>query len=558
GWVQNDFVLPGDIAVAQRLNIHGDLVQQQHHVLEHAYSTLPPARRQLLSHIACFRFGVEYAALQALAAETENPNLNTDLRDLLARGLVQRDRQSNRFDLHPIVRHYAYDRLAAAARQSAHRVLILYFEAVPAIERPQTLDDLQPLIELYHHMVRAGQFDAAWLVFRDRIWRTLYYQLGGYQTQIELLKALFRNSEENRPILSDEAAQAHALNELANSYSLSGQPRRAVPLFEQGCDLAEKQDNKRNLAIGLGNLAQSGQLSIGALRAAAANLRRRIDVCREMEDEYDEAVGHQKLGQLLVHGAAWEEAAEELAQSTNYWKKTNDIQRLCIDEAYRALLGLLRLRDVSPLPSPLSARGRTVTSSMSSQLPPLAAVLGQGRGGVLAAARRSLELADETARTQFPYERDYVRAHWLLGAAHRINHDLDAADHHLTEALTRCRSINMVDHEANILLDLARLRWAQALALRQAQGPDTEADALNAEALTLAQEALVITERSGYVLQGADVRLFLAEAALAAGDRVAAREHATIARDLAYCDGPPYSYKVAYDEAVALLNGLGP
>ncbi|MEZ4616792.1 MAG: hypothetical protein R2867_14990 [Caldilineaceae bacterium] len=164
-------------------------------------------------------------------------------------------------------------------------------------------------------------------------------------------------------------------------------------------------------------------------------------------------------------------------------------------------------------------------------------------------------MADETARTQFPYERDYVRAHWLLGAAHRINHDLPAADHHLTEALTRCRTINMVDHEANILLDLARLRWAQALAFRQAQGPDA---ALQSEALALAQEALTITERSGYVLQGADVRLFLAEAALAAGDRVAAREHATIARDLAYCDGPPYSYKVAYDEAVALLNGLGP
>ncbi|MEZ4864222.1 MAG: hypothetical protein R3C14_23115 [Caldilineaceae bacterium] len=56
---------------------------------------------------------------------------------------------------------------------------------------------------------------------------------------------------------------------------------------------------------------------------------------------------------------------------------------------------------------------------------------------------------------------------------------------------------------------------------------------------------------------GTNVHLFLAQAAQAAGDLDLARVHATQARDLAYCDGPPYSYKVAYDEAVALLAALG-
>ena len=53
------------------------------------------------------------------------------------------------------------------------------------------------------------------------------------------------------------------------------------------------------------------------------------------------------------------------------------------------------------------------------------------------------------------------------------------------------------------------------------------------------------------------MQLFLAQAAYAAGDLAMAREHATIARDLAYCDGPPYSYQVAYDEALAWLARLG-
>jgi tetratricopeptide (TPR) repeat protein len=165
--------------------------------------------------------------------------------------------------------------------------------------------------------------------------------------------------------------------------------------------------------------------------------------------------------------------------------------------------------------------------------------LGEERAA-LSSARRALELADETARTQFPYERDYVRAHWLLGAAHRFRGNLDEADRHLAEALTRCRNINAVDAEANILLDLARLRAAQA-----------QRD----EALGLAQEALLITERSGYALQGADVHLFLAQMALESGDQRTARGHAQQARRLATCDGPPdYVYKVAYDEAGAMLG----
>ena len=141
--------------------------------------------------------------------------------------------------------------------------------------------------------------------------------------------------------------------------------------------------------------------------------------------------------------------------------------------------------------------------------------------------------------------------YWLLGAAHRAcgnpstpsaGQALDEADRHLSEALARCRSINAVDAEADILLDLARLRAAQGH---------------KDEALRQALEALVITERSGYVLQGADVHLFLAQMALEAGDKRAALGHAQEARRLATCDGPPdYVYKVAYEEAGAVLAQL--
>ncbi|MBK9600412.1 MAG: tetratricopeptide repeat protein [Anaerolineales bacterium] len=137
---------------------------------------------------------------------------------------------------------------------------------------------------------------------------------------------------------------------------------------------------------------------------------------------------------------------------------------------------------------------------------------------------------------------DYVRAYWLLGAAYRANNELTLAEENLSKALNLCRQINLVDHEADILLDLARLRYAQG---------DFK------DAQEKASEALVITERSGYVLQGADVNLFLAQYALEQEkDKVKAKEYAESALKLAYCDGPPYYYKVAYEEAVAMLERL--
>jgi len=447
-------------------------------------------------------------------------DLDADLRDLVARRLLHHETREGRFDLHPIVRRYAYDRLAAPDRAAAHTRLRDYFAAVPETDKVTRLEDLAPVIELYHHTVRAGQLDEARTLYRDRLRDPLYYQLGAYQLIIDLMRALFTDGEKYPPRLKDERAQSWTLNELANAYSLSGQPRRAVPLFEKHNSISEKLDEKKNLAIGLGNLAY-GQVQIGALRVAEGNLRRCIGLSRETSEPY-EAIGRQELGRLLAYRGAYAESEVELTTALKMFEKSNDLQYQGIIHAYRALHALLRLRTAACDGSP---RPETATLKLA-----------------LASARRALELADETARTIHPVERDYVQAHWLLGAAHRVAGQGDEAERHLLEALERCRRINLVDSEADILIDLARLRAAAGAA---------------DEAQRLADDARFIAERCGYVLQGADAHLELARLELSRGDRHAARHHAEEARRLATCDGPPdYTYQAAYAEAGALLASL--
>jgi len=78
-------------------------------------------------------------------------------------------------------------------------------------------------------------------------------------------------------------------------------------------------------------------IELGELAAVERDMRRCIQLLREIENELDEAIGHQKRGRLLVYQGMFEAADVELSMSTHYWEQINDKQGLCLDESYRAL-----------------------------------------------------------------------------------------------------------------------------------------------------------------------------------------------------------------------------
>jgi tetratricopeptide (TPR) repeat protein len=182
----------------------------------------------------------------------------------------------------------------------------------------------------------------------------------------------------------------------------------------------------------------------------------------------------------------------------------------------------------------------------------LRAVLMGDADGALEAARRARELADVRS-----FEADIIRAEWLLGAAHRARGELAQAEEHLDEALQRCRRINLIYFEPDILLELARLRHAQVRRTSEVRRTSNEA-------LSRAREALSIADRCGYRLVQADCHNFLAQLALAlsevegleAGNLDEACQHAQTARERAWCDGPPHRYEVAFREAERLLGEI--
>jgi len=307
GLIVRDKRTPGDVQVASRYPVLPELKgKEQHHILEVAYNALDEKKRELLSRISAFRSPMTYEALSVFNTYESEKQFDAALDELLDRGLLFFDRERGRYDLHPIVRGYAYDRLAD--KEGTHTRLRDYFAAMPTPEKMESLDDLVPVIELYHHTVRAGRYDGACDLLSERlIPNPLYFLFGAYQIAVELLRALFPDGEDRLPRLNREDAQAWTLNALANSHGLSGLSRRAVPLLEMQIGIREKQGIKASVAIGLGNLADD-QLKLGELAAAEQSLRRQIELGQDTEDGTIETSGHRELGRLLAYQGAFSDS----------------------------------------------------------------------------------------------------------------------------------------------------------------------------------------------------------------------------------------------------------
>ncbi|MFC2030327.1 tetratricopeptide repeat protein [Chloroflexota bacterium] len=521
GMIVNDPALPGDISVAAEYTPIDDLVPREHHILAQAYDSLDEPLRELLSRLGAFRSPVDYEVAVTLSPFEGKRDLGLAFRELMHRGLIYFDEKRLRYDLHPIVRRYAYRHLVD--KEGVHDQLRDLLSNVPQPDtvRVESVEDLAPVIELYHHTVRAGRYEDALDLYRERLADPLYYRLGAYQVEIDLLHALFDGEDPSTPRwitepgsqgqialprLREKRAQAWVLNSLASSYSRSGQPSAAVPLLEMHYSLREKLRDKTNLALGLRNLA-SVQLELGELAEAENNLRRSIDWSRESKEHAFEASGHQELGRLLATQGSFEEAAQHLDAAIEIQERIGRIQAAGRTWTYRAQCALLMGK------------------------PKIA----------LDAARFALEKAQETTKSpHFIYPvRDFVWAYWLLGSAHlALRHRLKA-EVYLSEALTRCRRINLVELEADILL-----AWAEWHRERE-EGE---------EAKESAEEALSIADRGQYRLKQADIHNFLAQWELDAGNLAAAQQHAEISKEKALCGGSPHYYKVALDEAERLLQ----
>src|ERR1022692_3669444 len=479
------------------------------HVLKFALQGLSGPESKALDTVAAFRMPASYDTLLAVLVGKGKPfaderALDRAFVDLEDRGLLGWDRRANRYDLHPIVRGVVWNGLSQVSRHRVYADLQAYFAQLPTIEFENvcSVDDLAPTVELYNTLIGLGQYDDAYVLFRNRSAYATSYRLGASRLRVELLEALLPDGLDQPPRLPEARLQSYTLSTLAVGYQHSGRPGEAVPFYRRCIDLDEGAADPENLGTDLVNMADALRL-VGKLLGSEAAARRALGIGRKLAERFQEGVCLYWLGLILA--ARGVEA-----------------------DSGRALNSALRIRVEGRL-----TQGEGLVSSYVAQR---ALWLGDAP-----AARQSANRAWELASDQ-RFEGDFIRAARLQGEAALALGDLLLADERLHHAVTRARAIDFAEEEIPALTALAELH-------RRRGDPKAARELLD--------QVWEPAERGPYPLFHADALNVLAQIERDAGNITAAVQAATEAYKKAWCDGPPFAYHWGLEKAKAHLAALG-
>jgi tetratricopeptide (TPR) repeat protein len=480
------------------------------HVLDFALRGLDEKTEQTLSTIATFQMPTSYDSVEAIlvgvskACVTEH-ELDTVLNELENRGLLGWDKRANRYDLHPIVREVVWSGLSEDRKQSLCTSLLNYFEAVPLIDdyrKANSLDDISPVIELYHILIELKRYDDAAKLFLRHLERVIFYRVTANRQIVNLLQRLFTDqSKLELPSVSDVTAQIGILIAMANAYAFTGAERDAKKLYRHSNALCSAHDDRLHLTESLQGLALT-LARIGELHDSEVSARSALLIARTQTDNFWEARSSRKLGFVLASRGKIADALRVLDRAKRAFTKQEDTHWIGATLSYVARCNFW--------------------------------------SGDYESAHVLAKTAYALVREQCcePCSLSCKRLEGLSAIALGL---IDDAEQCLGDVLEDARTVQLPREEMETLQALAQLRLVQGK--------------LSA-AREFLEELFAQSERGPYRLIHADAYNTLAQIERNEGNTAAAIDAATRAYCLAWCDGPPFAYHWALEKAKEHLKEL--
>lgn len=316
-----------------------DLVQKRNHILTTALDALPDKSRQLLSALALLSQAVDYGTLTALnphlppqpeaPPEPERPRDRWDwdflspaeqqeaeqeylagrekfeqdrrswlespepriaarelaltVRDLERRGLLQYDRQADRYDLHPVVRGFASGSLRAEERDRFGQRAVDYFSQRPQdpYEQAETLDDVRNGLQLVRTLLQIDRAKDALDAYRGEFAHALIFNLEASAETLSLLRPLFTQGWTSPLTDLDDLDVSYLATDAAICLRDFGQLEQALALHGTALRIDLDTKNLANLGTDLAHIT---------MIFADQNLLARCDKCALLELELAESI----------------------------------------------------------------------------------------------------------------------------------------------------------------------------------------------------------------------------------------------------------------------------
>ena len=236
-----------------------------------------------------------------------NAQLDAALRELEDRGLVQWNRFANSYDLHPIIRAYAFDQFENADRILAYDRIRDHFQDLPATapEQASGQKEIAQTSTIFRTLIETGQFEQARMLWPR--FSAMLVDLGAHETIIRLLGA-HEGVTRDSPLMQGDLAMAYGFsrsydaaidryaNVLASRIKAEDYPNSircllqlGVYFRESGSNLAASRclDLGEMISLARGNEVDSGQCLLRAIQAALQGM---VDQARQLLNQA-EALG---------------------------------------------------------------------------------------------------------------------------------------------------------------------------------------------------------------------------------------------------------------------------
>ena len=306
-----------DPARGGRLDLaHLDLTQKRNHILTAALQALPDASRRLLSTLSLLPESFDHAVLAAFnphrlaepkaVPDPERPGddsmpghlplmerirarrrhaaavkrrrdwerahaawqaapetlaapgaLTATVHDLEQRGLLQYDRQADRWDLHPVVRAVASSRLPEQDRDHLGQQIIDHFSQRPRnpYQHARTLKDLRDGLTVVRTLIQIGRKQEAWKALQGDLSNALLYSVEAYPEILSLLRSFFSQDWSTPAAGLSESDIGALATEAAISFSVLGEHMQAAELGQVAIRAHVMTKDWRNAQIVINNLS---------------------------------------------------------------------------------------------------------------------------------------------------------------------------------------------------------------------------------------------------------------------------------------------------------------
>ncbi len=422
--------------------------------------------------------------------------------------------QGNAYSTHPLIKNYFESIFEEEDKLLCHKKIYQYIGTY-APEKPETLEEMQPLFEQVYHGCQADLHqEAFWGVYLWKIQRREEYfkreyeyflslKLGAWDANLTFIQNFFPDGDfQKEPLVSGIEERFWLINAAGASLDCLGRLKEAEGLYKKALDLYIFQGDWRNASVSCGNLANL-QRQTGNLREAKKTSSEAIQLSRKAKDvtcEYD---------------------------STTYFAYTlfllGDIDTASIE--FEKAGELQRRRDPST-EYLCSGRGIFYADYLLAQRKIY------GIRGALAVSKENLRICERNNWID-----DIDLCHCSLASIYRHLKKFKSAEANVEAAISGAKKTRRQDLEAKSLIELARIKIGQGL---------------YSEAESEINEGLRICQRCGFKLYEPDAEVVLAKVYLAQGEIAKAKEFA----QSAYNKAKQMSYYWPQKDAEEILNSI--